>query len=164
VRARDLAEDFPVVHLGTDALTAVLTMGRERRPGIIVCEDDGTPHTVLPGSQVLRFLVPRYVQDDPTLARVYDELTSDETWRKLARKTVHDLLPEPQDRDDLPVVEPDATTVEVAALMARLHSPVVAVVEEGRVLGAITVSRLFEVMFPDDGVPDDLRGGEDAPR
>ena len=33
--------------------------------------------------------------------------------------------------------------------MARMHSPVVAVVDErGVVLGAVTVSRLFEVLFP----------------
>ena len=33
--------------------------------------------------------------------------------------------------------------------MARMHSPVVAVVDEDdHVLGAITLSRLFEVLFP----------------
>ena len=31
----------------------------------------------LPGSQVLRFIVPGYVQDDPALARAYDEASAD---------------------------------------------------------------------------------------
>ena len=47
------------------------------------------------------------------------------------------------------MVDPDATSLEVAAVMARMHSPVVVVVDdEERVLGAVTVSRLFEVLFP----------------
>ena len=73
MRAVDLAEPFPTVSLDTDALVAARMIGEARLPGLIVCDDDGSPHTVLGGSQVLRFMIPRYVQDDPTLARVYDE-------------------------------------------------------------------------------------------
>ncbi len=149
MRARELAESFPVVGLTTDALTAARTMGDQRRPGLIVCDDEGHPHTVLPGSQVLRFMIPSYIQDDPTLARVYDERASDELMTKLSHKTVQQLLPKRQDRDELPVVDPDATSLEVAAVMAQMHSPVVAVVDaDRRILGAITVSRLFGVLFP----------------
>src|SRR5665811_1948512 len=54
--------------------------------------------------------------------------------------TVRDLLPRPQDLDELPVVDVDATSLEVAAVMARMHSPVVAVVDDHdggiRVIGA----------------------------
>jgi len=147
--ARELAEEFPVVSLDTDALTAARMMGERRHPGLIVCDDDGRPHTVLPASQVLRFIIPRYVQDDPALARVYDEHKSDQLLTKLSHKTVQELLPKRQDRDELPVVDPDATTLEVAAVMARMHSPVVAVLDnDDQVLGAITISRLFEVLFP----------------
>ena len=52
------------------------------------------------------------------------------------------------DMDGLPVVDHDATTIEVAAVMARMHSPLVAVVEGDRLLGAITVSRLLEHWLP----------------
>ncbi len=149
MRARELAEWFPIVSLTTDALTAARTMGDQRHPGLIVCDGDGRPHTVLPGTQVLRFMIPSYVQDDPALARVYDERGSDELLSKLSTKTVADLLPRRQDRAELPVVDPDATTLEVAAVMTRMHSPIVAVVDdEGQVLGAVTLSRLFEVLFP----------------
>lgn len=149
MRARELAEQFPIVSLTTDALTAARTMGDRRHPGLIVCDDDGRPHTVLPGSQVLRFMIPSYVQDDPALARVYDEHKSDELLTKLSNKTVQELLPKRQDRDELPVVDPDATSLEVAAVMARMHSPIVAVIaDDGTVLGAITLSRLFAVIFP----------------
>nr|MBA3799956.1 CBS domain-containing protein [Geodermatophilaceae bacterium] len=144
MRARELAERFPIVSLSTDALTAARTMGDQRHPGLIVCDGDSRPHTVLPGTQVLRFMIPSYVQDDPALARVYDERGSDELLTKLSNRTVQDLLPRRQDRAELPVVDPDATTLEVAAVMTRMHSPVVAVVDDdGQVLGAVTLSRLF---------------------
>ena len=154
MRARDLAEPFPIVSLETNALVAARTMGDEGRPGLIVCDGEGHPHTVLPGSQVLRFMLPSYVQDDPALARVYDEAKSDELLHKLSDKTVAELLPKRQDRDELPVVDPDATSLEVAAVMSRMHSPIVAVVDDEndrQVLGAITLSRLFSVIFPSEG-------------
>ena len=150
MRARDLATDFPTVTPDTNALTAARRLSREKLPGLIVTDADGRPMTVLPGSQVLRYLVPRYVQDDPPLARVYDEKASDELCAKLTTSTVADLLPERQDSDELPVVDHDATTIEVAAVMARAHSPVVAVVQDGRIIGAITVRQLLDSLLPQD--------------
>lgn len=149
MRAGDLAEPFPTVSLSTQALAAARLIGEARLPGLIVCEDDGSPHTVLGGSQVLRFMIPQYVQDDPTLARVYDDDSAEKLLGKLSATTVRELLPRRQDRDDLPVVDRNATTVEIAAVMAQLHSPVVAVLQDDRVIGAVTVSRLFEHLFPD---------------
>jgi CBS domain-containing protein len=163
VNAADLAEPFPTVALDTDALTAARTIGDARLPGLIVVDEDGSPHTVLGGSQVLRFMVPQYIQDDPTLARVYDEESSEKLLGRLDAKTVHDLLPTKQDRDDLPAVDQDATLMEVAAVMAQMRSPVVAVLDQdGRVQGAITVSRLFEHLFPD--LPSASAGTEEGTR
>src|SRR5665647_839265 len=149
--ARALVQPFPIVTPDTDAMAAATTLAAQRLPGLIVCADDGRPYTILPGSQVLRFLIPTYVQDDPALARVLDEQASDELCRKLVHSTVRDLLPEPADLDELPVVEADATALEVAAVMARMHSPLVAVVDErdgNQVIGAITVRQLLEYLLP----------------
>lgn len=146
--ARKLAQPFPIITPETDAMEAAQTMAALRLPGLIVCDQDGRPYTVLPGSQVLRFLIPTYVQDDPALARALDDEASDELCRKLVRFTVRDLLPQPRDLDDLPVVEADATSLEVAAVMAAMHSPLVAVVDGDRVVGAITVSRLLDHLLP----------------
>jgi len=146
--ARMIAQPFPIVTPETDAMEAAQVMAEKRLPGLIVCGDDGRPYTVLPGSQVLRFLIPTYVQDNPVLARTLDDQASDELCRKLVRSTVRDLLPRPQDVDELPVVDADATSLEVAAVMARMHSPLVAVVDGDRVVGAITVSRLLDYLLP----------------
>jgi len=148
VRARDLAEPFPTVAVDADAIQAAEEMANRGLPGLIVCRPDGTPYTILPGSQVLRFLIPRYVQEDPALARAFDEQASDDLVSKLARSSVRDLLPAAKHLDDLPVVSGDATTIEVAAVMARMRSPLVAVVEHRQVLGAITVSRLLTHLLP----------------
>jgi hypothetical protein len=93
-------------------------------------------------------LIPVYVQDDPALARAFDDEASDELCGKLTHSTVRDLLPRRRDVDELPVVDGDATSLEVAAVMARMHSPLVAVVDDERVIGAVTVSRLLDHLLP----------------
>jgi len=146
--ARRLAQPFPIVTPETETMEAAQLMAERQLEGLIVCGEDGRPYTVLPGSEILRFLIPAYVQDDPALARALDEEASDELFRKLVRSTVRDLLPQPPDYDDLPVVDADATSLEVAAVMARMRSPLVAVVDGDRVVGAITVNRLLEHLLP----------------
>ncbi|EUA55437.1 hypothetical protein I550_3592 [Mycobacterium intracellulare 1956] len=49
---------------------------------------------MLPASQVVRFIVPRYVQDDPSLAGVLNESTADRCGEKLSGKKVRDVLPD----------------------------------------------------------------------
>lgn len=141
--ARDLAQEFPTVTLDADALDAANILAEQRLPGLIVLDENARPYTVLPGSQVLRFIVPTYVQDDPALARAYDEKSADQLCAKLVARQVRDVLPKPKDVLDLPIVAPDATAIEVAGLMARMRSPIVAVVDGQTLLGAITVSALL---------------------
>ena len=95
--ARDLAREFPTVTLDTDALDAARMLAEQRLPGLIVLDETGQPYTVLPGSQVLRFVVPTYVQDDPALARAYDEKSADQLCAKLASRQVRDVLPKRSD-------------------------------------------------------------------
>ena len=141
--ARELVRPFPTVTLDSDALEAARTLAEHRLPGLIVLDDDGLPHTVLPGSQVLRFVVPTYVQDDPALARAYDVKSADALGDKLVGQTVRDMLPKKNDRVKLPVAAPDATAIELCAQMAGLRSPIIAVVDDGELLGAVTISVLL---------------------
>lgn len=141
--ARELARPFPTVSLDTDALEAARLLTEQKLPGLIVLDDDGLPHTVLAGSQVLRFVVPTYVQDDPALARAYDEKSADALCAELVGRTVRDMLPKKQDRLEIRVVPPDATSIEIAAQMTGMRSPIIAVVDDGELLGAVTVSALL---------------------
>jgi CBS domain-containing protein len=140
-----MAEEFPVISLDSDAAEAARLLAKHRLPGLIVTDERGKPVTILPGSQVVRFLVPTYVQDDPSLARVVDESLADRAADKLAGVTVRKLLP--HRLPELPVANADDTLLEIAAVMARLRCPLVAVVDGDRIVGAITASRLLELAF-----------------
>ncbi|OBA82646.1 hypothetical protein A9W99_11065 [Mycobacterium sp. 1164966.3] len=142
MRAEDFAEDFPAVTIDSDALDAARTLAEHRLPGLLVTDAAGKPYAVLPASQVVRFIVPRYVQDDPSLAGVLNESMADRCAEKLRGKKVRDVLPD--HLIDVPPVNADDTIIEVAATMARLRSPLLAVVDGGRLLGVITASRLLD--------------------
>ncbi|MEU4253780.1 CBS domain-containing protein [Amycolatopsis sp. NPDC026612] len=143
MHAEQMAEEFPVVDVDSDALEAARSLAAHRLPGLVVTDKDGRPFSILPASQVVRFLVPRYVQDDPSLAGVLDESMADRVADKLSGRTVRDLLPgEPP---ELAAVDHDDTIVEVAATMARLRCPLAAVLRDGTLIGVITASRLLEL-------------------
>lgn len=151
MRARDLAQDLPTVRPDSDALVAARLIAEHRLPGVAVVKADGTPVAVLPASQVLRFLVPTYIQEDPRLARVVDEATADRSAAALVGKRVGDLLPARGQRIELAAVECDATALYCAALMARLRSPLVVVTDNGHVRGLLTAAHLLEVLMSTSG-------------
>lgn len=141
MHAEDIAEDFPVVSIDSGALDAARLLAEHRLAGIVVTDSAGKPYAVLPASQVVRFIVPRYVQDDPALAGVLNDSVADRAAQKLGGKTVRDVLPE--HLMDVPAANADDTIIEVAALMVRLRSPLVAVMKNGKLHGVITASRLL---------------------
>jgi CBS-domain-containing membrane protein len=152
VQAHELASPYPTVRMDTPAAEAVRVLTEHDRPGVIVVDDNDHPIAILPGSQVLRMMIPRYVQDDPALARVLDEDFADRIHEALAGKTVRDLLP--TEKVPLPVVAPDDTVLEIAAIMAADRSPLVAVLEEpsrtAPLLGVISASQLVGRVLPGD--------------
>lgn len=142
MRARDVVTDFPTVTPDTPVLEAARLLADQDLPGLIVIDERGCPATVLPGTEVLRLAVPTYCQDDPTLAHVVDEAHADRFLETLGDRRVSAALPiEPR---ELPIADPDATALELAALMARTHSPLVAIVDDGRLLGAVTLQALVD--------------------
>lgn len=138
-----MAEEFPVVGLESDAWEAVSQLAEARLPGLVVTDTGGKPVSILPASQVVRILVPSYVQDDPSLAGVLSESMADRVADKLRGKTVRALVPD--DAPELAVVKDDDTIVEVAAIMARLRCPLAAVMAGDRLVGVITASRLLQL-------------------
>ena len=143
MHAEDMAEEFPVVTVDSNALEAARMLAEHRLPGILVTDKSGRPFAVLPASQVVRFIVPSYVLDDPSLAGVINESMADRAAEKLGAKTVGDVLPE--HLTDVPPANADDTIMEVAAIMARFKSPLVAVMKNGTLRGVVTASRLLDV-------------------
>jgi CBS domain-containing protein len=140
----EIAEPYPVVGVDTSALVAAQLLAKDRLPGLVVVEADGSPKAVLPASQVVRFMVPEYVQNDPSLARVIGERAADRIADRLRQATVGELLPERP--LELPVLRTDDTVLELAAVMARLRSPLCAVVEGKKIIGVVTASHLLQIV------------------
>lgn len=151
MRASDVLEEYPLVGTTDDALDAARLFASRRLPGVVVIDEAGEPVAVLPASEVVRFLIPSYVQEDPSLARVYDEKTADACAGTLKGRLVRDLLLPKGKRSELAVVTGRATVMECAAVMSRLRSPLVVVVDDHRVRGVITASHLLELLLPDAG-------------
>jgi CBS domain-containing protein len=145
MRAGDLAQPYPTVTLQTPALDAARLLAGQNLPGLIVVDDGGRPSSILPGTQVLRMAIPRYCLDDPALARVIDEAAADVFVRGVGDRTVAECMP--REARELPVVDPRATVLEVAAIMARTRSPLVAVATKNQLLGAITLDALLDRML-----------------
>ncbi len=143
MRASDLVEQIPTVTASTGALEAAELIARYRLSGLIVADEQGTPVAVVPGSQVLKLVVPRYVREDPSLAHAYDEAGAEELCAKLSRHTIGELLDDDDvHRHDVPSVLPQDTLVEIATVMIEAHSPLVVVRDKaGKYYGAVTFSR-----------------------
>jgi CBS domain-containing protein len=148
MRARDLAQDLPTVGPNDPAFAAARLIAERRLPGIAVVDPAGRPVAVLPASQVLRVVVPDYVREDPALARVVDEAGAERLCvQRLADERVSDLLSAGRHRVELAAVDGDATVLECAAVMARLRSPLLVVVEDRQVRGVLTAAHLLEVLL-----------------
>jgi CBS domain-containing protein len=141
MRAEEIAEDYPVVSIDSDAFEAARLIAEHSLPGLVVTDASGKPSAVLPAFEILRFMMPRYVRDDPTLAGVLGESADDQAAQHLAGKRVEELLPEYL--RNIPSADARDTAIKVAAQMAQLRTPLIAVTKDGKLHGVITASRLL---------------------
>jgi CBS domain-containing protein len=141
VRAEDLDEQFPIVTVDSDAAEAARMLAEHSLPGLLVTDTSGKPYGVLLASDMLRLVLPRYVQDDLALAGVLGDALADHAAQNLAGKTVGDILPD-QPRTIHSVDVRDGV-IKVAAEMAQLRTPLIAVTKNGKLHGVITASRLL---------------------
>jgi CBS domain-containing protein len=141
VRAEDLDEQFPIVTVDSDALDAARMLAEHSLPGLVVADASGKLYAVLLASEMLRFVLPRYVQDDLALAGVLGDAIADYATQNLAGKTVGDVLPDHPRA--ITSVDARAGVFKVAAEMVQLRSPLIAVTKNGKLHGVITASRLL---------------------
>ena len=140
MRAEDLDEQFPIVDVDSDALEAARMIAEHSLPGLIVTDASQKPYAVLLAAEVLHMILPRYVQDDVTLAGVMGDALGDHA-QSLAGKTVGDVVPRPPKK--IPSVDARDGVIKVAAEMAQQRCALIAVTKNGKLHGVITASRLL---------------------
>ncbi|MEU7153009.1 CBS domain-containing protein [Streptomyces sp. NPDC045456] len=145
MRARDLMEPYPYVYAHEEALTAAHQLVDHRLPALLVLDSVGGPFALVPSCEFVRTFVPSYAVQHPGLSQCLHEEEITCGPEDLREMTVIEWLP---DRTRPPMVGPDCSVVQAAALMARRRSALVAVVtREGRsthLLGVITATRMTE--------------------
>jgi hypothetical protein len=146
MHARDLVRHVDVLDPSDLATAAFHQIEASRLPAVVVLSN--ARYVVVPASQVLRVVLPRYVLDDPALGRVWDESSADALAARLASLHVSDLLAALEHPGRPHSVDGEATLVQIAAVMAAAHVPLVVVIEDGVLLGAITASQLIAHLAP----------------
>jgi signal-transduction protein with cAMP-binding, CBS, and nucleotidyltransferase domain len=140
MRAADLDEQFPIVQLDSDATEAARKIAEHGLPGLVIADASNKPYAVILASEMLHFVLPRYVQDNVSLAGVLGDALADHA-QNLAGKTVADLLP--KDLRKVPCVDARDGVIKVAAEMSQQRCQLMAVTERGTLHGVITASHLL---------------------
>jgi CBS domain-containing protein len=140
VKALGLAGPQETLWADASAQEAALVLSRIQTSASLVI--DGERFVGIDTDEnLLRPEQPSYVEEADALARVLEEDSSDQLWQRLEGRTVRDLIV--HGRETEPVVDGGATLVEVASVMVRAETPIVAVVEDGRLIGGITIDHLL---------------------
>jgi CBS-domain-containing membrane protein len=146
MHAADVIEALPTARPSDDVLSAVRMVTRHHLPGLVVANKDGQIIGCMSSTDLLQLTLPRYVREEPALARVYDEEHADHIAAVLVGVRVGDVVGEASSR--IPMARPQATVVELAELMAERSSPLVVVArEQGGTLGVVTANRLLELLL-----------------
>ena len=141
MKARNLASPHVTLRREAPASEAAEVLSRHDVRAVLVVDEGGGFVGVISDSELLRALLPVGVDESEALARVIEERASENLFRRIEGRTVRDLMP--RERDVPPVVAADDTLVEVAAAMVRSHASLVGVLDEGRLVGGISIDDLI---------------------
>lgn len=145
MHAADVTQALPTVRPSDYVLSAVRTVTRHSLPGLVVADAQGEVVGCMSSIDLLRLTLPRYVQEEPGLARVFDETHADLIAAALVGVRVSEVVGEAS--ASIPIARPRATVIELAELMAERSSPIVVVARErGGTLGVVTVNHLLELL------------------
>jgi len=120
-----VGRSLPVVTRSTTLREAVAILSDARVRWLLVAEADNIPRAALSGTDILRALMPSYLLQDPTLARVYNREAAREVIVTAMKRNLGDVLDEMEARNwALPTVPPEPTVLEIAAEFVRTGSTV----------------------------------------
>ena len=145
MRASDVVQTLPAARLVDAVLPAMRTVAQRDLPGLVVVDEQDRVVACVSLTDLLALVLPRYMRDEPCLARTLGEAHADRVAEGLAGSTVRDVVGQLTERT--PVVRADATLVELAETMSRQRCTLVMVEQrETGVLGVVTAGRLLEVL------------------
>lgn len=146
MHTRDLSNPCPSVSEDDDTQIALRQVTEHQLPTLLVRESDGLPYAVVHTLRHIGRLLPGLVRADPLLRSAVGERLDADVRRTTVDTNIAAWLPRARVRP--PAVRPSSTTRELAALMDRHQSPLVAVIERDangpRWLGMVTANRLLE--------------------
>lgn len=141
MKARNLASPQKVLRDDAPAAEAAAVLSRHDIRALLVVDSSGGFVGVLSDSELLRALLPPFLSESQTLARVLEEAASEALFRRIEDLTVRDLMPD--ERDAAPIVSGEDTLVEVADAMVRSRASLVGVLDDGRLIGGISIDDLI---------------------
>lgn len=142
MRARDLVRPYPTLSSGAPAIRAVQLAAATSVRSFLVVDPSGALIGVLSNTDILRAMLPTYLEDSPSIAGVIPSNQADLLYKHGQRKRVGNVVT--QDA----AVAPDATLVKIMSVMVSTRAPLVGVVDEGRLLGGISLDQVLESLPP----------------
>ena len=144
MRAADVIEALPTVPR-FDLLSAVRLVVARRLPGLVVADERGQVIGCMSLIDLLRVALPRYLHEDPNLARVFDDEHADRIAATLVGSRVGDVMGRTAER--IPSARAGATLVELAELMVQWSCPLLVVArEDGATLGVVSANGLLALL------------------
>jgi hypothetical protein len=108
-RAEEIVEDFSAIK--SLALDPTRVLAERRLNGLVVDTDTlERLYPVIPASEIIRFVVPRYRQCDSSLASLFTESIADQAANKRPGQVIRDRLR--QKRKHVRVVDPDDAIID----------------------------------------------------
>lgn len=142
MRAAQIAETAPTVGMDDSIWSAARELAHGLA-GVVVVDLEGRPTGVLAAGDVVAATLPSYVLQAPLVAAALDEGFADDALRRMMDRPVAEVV----DPRHLNVVDPDATTVEVATAMADSNCPLVVVTMPDVGWGVVTAARLLDALL-----------------
>ena len=128
MRAVDLQQSLPMVERDGSIAEAGRVIAEQGRIGVVVCDGSGAPIGMITALDVFRLALPDYLVDDPSLAATVDDASIDDMIERLRHKTVGEAVSDDSVRlRAVPVVDADATVMEIAAVLVSTGSAIAAV-------------------------------------
>lgn len=125
MRATDIRTAIPMVDRDLSVAEASRVIADSGKTGVVVGNGPAGPIGVITALDVLRLALPDYLLEDSSLAATLDEQAIEEMIAPLRDKSLAEVIGDHAVTvHDVPEVDADATTLEVAAVLVSAGCPI----------------------------------------